>query len=104
LLAEHQRWSKVSEATTIRSSDSTGMSAIGDRSSHLSALDSNVQASFATIVAATINFAMMNKKLQSKGFEEHQDKRLWNSRTSGNRSVVHDTVNNIRRKSSSYIR
>ncbi|GJZ21169.1 hypothetical protein Tco_0558208 [Tanacetum coccineum] len=54
--------------------------------------------SFATIVAATINFAMMNEKLQSKGFEEHQDrqhqdKRLWNSRTSGNISIVHDTVN-----------
>ncbi|GJZ42784.1 hypothetical protein Tco_0590039 [Tanacetum coccineum] len=71
----------------------------------------------------------MNKKLESKGFEDHLDKRLWNSRTSvvqgkestiyksapkksggschhtsGNRSVVHDTVNNIRRKSSSYIR
>nr|GEV26727.1 putative ribonuclease H-like domain-containing protein [Tanacetum cinerariifolium] len=44
------------------------------------------------------------QELQSKGFEEHQDKRLWNSRTSGNRLVVHDTVNNIRRKSSSYIR
>ncbi|GJR94352.1 meiosis-specific protein ASY1 [Tanacetum coccineum] len=51
-----------------------------------------------------VHLNVMNKKLQSKGFEEHQDKRLWNSRTSGNRSVVHDTVNNIIRKSSSYIR
>nr|GEU46469.1 G-type lectin S-receptor-like serine/threonine-protein kinase At1g67520 [Tanacetum cinerariifolium] len=73
--------------------------------------------SFATIVAATTNFAsenkgnlVINQKLQSKGVEEHQDKRLWNSRTSvvpekestiyksapkksGNRSLVHDTVN-----------
>ncbi|GJZ03332.1 reverse transcriptase domain-containing protein [Tanacetum coccineum] len=30
----------------------------------------------------------MNKKLQSKVFEEHQDKRLWNSRISGNFSLV----------------
>nr|GEU46468.1 G-type lectin S-receptor-like serine/threonine-protein kinase At1g67520 [Tanacetum cinerariifolium] len=45
--------------------------------------------SFATIVAATTNFAsenkgnlVINQKLQSKGVEEHQDKRLWNSKTS----------------------
>nr|GEU81878.1 hypothetical protein [Tanacetum cinerariifolium] len=55
LLAEHPRRSKVSEAITIRSGDST----------------------------------------VSGGSCHH---------TSGNRLVVHDTVNNIRHKSSSYIR
>ncbi|GJV17190.1 proteasome subunit alpha type-3 [Tanacetum coccineum] len=79
LLAEHQRWSKVSEATTIRSSDSTGKGNL-----------------------------MMNKKLQSKGFEEHQDKRLWNSRTSvvpGKESTIYKSaLKKIRWKLSSYFR
>lgn len=45
LLAEHQSQSKASEATAIKSSDSTSMSAIVDRSADVSALDSNAQTS-----------------------------------------------------------
>ncbi|GJS39793.1 hypothetical protein Tco_0564836 [Tanacetum coccineum] len=45
LLAEHQRQSKASEETAIKSSDSTSMSATVDRSADFSALDSNVQTS-----------------------------------------------------------
>nr|GEX15914.1 hypothetical protein [Tanacetum cinerariifolium] len=45
LLAEHQRQSKASEATAIKSSDSTSMSATVDRSADFSALDSNAQTS-----------------------------------------------------------
>ncbi|GJZ68597.1 proteasome subunit alpha type-3 [Tanacetum coccineum] len=90
LLAEHQRWSKVSEATTIRSSDSTGMSAIGDRSSHLSALDSNVQAR--TSACGIQEHQLFQEKNQL--FIKVLPKKSGGSchHTSGNRSVVHDTV------------